>query len=236
MCKENITTIVWMDKSGKHELKKLKKKSNIKNRQKEEFKNVIDTDIAVDAHQQSEKIPIFGEINKSKSGIKGDNNSCNAKLINTENLNKNNDLLNDTHKSFSPWNKSEKPVTIVKGTPHKEPTKTKSIVDLIAEKMDKNLGVSQSDCKTSVYSQAQNLTGNTNSWQRDKSTMPHLSQHIAQTNFNNSYFEDINKTLPKNPQRSNTIIFDKDASPQVSKPVKQHPSPVAQILAKEIEG
>ena len=56
-----------------------------------------------------------------------------------------------------------------------------------------------------------------------------LPQHIAQTNFNNSYFA-------KNPQRSNTIIFDKDASPQVSKPVKQHPSPVAQILAKEIEG
>ena len=148
MCKENITIIVWMDKSGKHELKKLKKKSNIK-----------------------------------------------------------------------------KPVTIVKGTPHKEPTKTKSIVDPIAEKIDKNLGVSQSDWKTSVYSQAQNL------WQRDKSTIPHLSQHIAQTNFNNSY-----KTLPKKTQRSNTIIFDKDVSPQVNKPVKHHPSPVAQILAKEIEG
>ena len=103
----------------------------------------------------------------------------------------------------------KKQVTIVKGTPHKEPTKTNSIVDPIAEKIDKNLRVSQLDWKTSVYSQAQNLTGNTNSWQRDKSTMPHLSQHIAQTDFNNSYFEDVNKTLPKKPQRSNTIFFTK---------------------------
>ena len=124
----------------------------------------------------------------------------------------------------------------IKDTHHKEPTKTKSIVDPIAEKIYKNLGVSQSDWKTSVYSQAQNLTDNTNSWQQDKSTMSHLSQHIAQTDFNNSYFEDINKTLPKKTQRSNTIIFDKDVSPQVNKPVKHHPSPVAQILAKEIEG
>ena len=125
----------------------------------------------------------------------------------------------------------KKQVTIVKGTPHKEPTKTNSIVDPIAEKIDKNLRVSQLDWKTSVYSQAQNFTGNTNSWQRDKSTIPHLSQHIAQTNFNNSY-----KTLPKKTQRSNTIIFDKDVSPQVNKPVKYQSSPIAQILAKEIEG
>ena len=133
MCKENITTVVWMDKSGKDEFKKLKMKSNIK-----------------------------------------------------------------------------KQVTIVKGTPHKEPTKTKSIVDPIVEKIDTNLRVSQLDWKTSVYSQAQNFTDNAISVQGDESTIPHLSQHIAQTNFSNSY-----KT-------------------QTSK--KHHPSPIAQILAKEIEG
>ena len=82
-------------------------------------------------------------------------------------------------------------------TPHEKPTKT-------------NLRVSQLDWKTSVYSQAQNFTDNAISVQGDESTIPHLSQHIAQTNFSNSY-----KT-------------------QTSK--KHHPSPIAQILAKEIEG
>ena len=82
-------------------------------------------------------------------------------------------------------------------TPHEKPTKT-------------NLRVSQLDWKTSVYSQAQNFTDNAISVQGDESTIPHLSQHISQTNFSNSY-----KT-------------------QTSK--KHHPSTIAQILAKEIEG